>query len=160
MPWTCQGFMAHSHHPAPPPQSLPITQRQPSPLRRACPAPHRPSPGEAASPLSAPPRPSPPQQWGVSNQQNRRRDSPPQHCRASNSGSVPTPCRKARPAPSVPSRSARPVPASQDMPAPRRAAPALRHPAAPTTPPTLPSPLPLARTVGLRKDPTKLNAHK
>ena len=46
----------HQHHPAPPPPSLPIMQRQPSPLCSACPAPHhpdRPSPVGAASPLSA-----------------------------------------------------------------------------------------------------------
>ena len=70
-----------------------------TPTRRRCPSQSRPAslacpgrPSLPASPLSAPPRPSPPQQWGrpnVSNQQNRRQDSPPRHSRTANRRSVP-----------------------------------------------------------------------
>ena len=63
--------------------------------------------------------------------------------------------------PAPPHRSFPAPPARQDKPAAHCAAPAIRLPRGPTTPrwarsapPTLPSPLPRARTVGL-KDPTK-----
>ena len=133
----------HPHHPAPPPLSLPITPRQP----------RVPSP---TSPHPSPPRPAPLRRnsgvANVSDQQYRRRNSTPRHRQASNSSKCPPDAAQPRPAQSVP--------AGQDKPAPHgaAAAPAIRLPRGShhtrSAPPTLPSPLPHARTVGL-KDPTK-----
>ena len=146
--------------------------RCPSPSRPAslaCPAPHRPgSPSSAASPLSAPLHPSPAQRWGrgpvanVSNQQNRRRDSPPRHHRASNSGSVPARRRTASPRPIRPFPLRLPRPGWPGQARPRGAAPALPH-GLHFTPPTLRSTQPALRvqssprpnTVGSLKGPTK-----
>ena len=66
----------------------------PAPSRPAAAVPpnHAPPASRAQAALPCPPRPSPPQQWGrpnVSNQQNRRQDSPPRHSRTANRRSVP-----------------------------------------------------------------------
>ena len=93
---------SHLHHPALPPLSLPITPRQPrvpSPTSPRPPfpgrgslSPLRPAPFLSAATVGSP---------NVSNQQNRLRDSPLRHCRASNRGAVPARSRKAPPHPIV-----------------------------------------------------------